>query len=451
MALGSLSVGIPAKLPALPPRDGSVPHAPRRPVKLTDAERELALSNVLRYFPPEQHEMLAAEFAEELDTYGHIYCYRLRPVDYPMQAHRIDEYPARCKQAASIMLMIMNNLDKRVAQYPHELITYGGNGSVFSNWAQYALVMRYLSEMTDRQTLVVYSGHPLGLFPSHPDAPRAIITNGMVIPNYSTRAQLDKMYATCVSQYGQMTAGSYCYIGPQGIVHGTTISILSAARKWLGGRIEGVVYVSSGLGGMSGAQPKAARIAGCIGVTAEVDADALYKRHRQGWVDEVIDKVPALLERLRELRASKESKSIGYLGNIVDLWEAFAKEEEMLVELGSDQTSLHNPFGGGYTPVSLTYEESKAMLVDDPALFKQHVQDSLKRQVTAILKLEQRGLRFWDYGNAFLVEATRAGANVLDEASSKAGLTPDNGGAFRWPSYIQARLPSAPPPGTRRH
>ena len=460
--LSSLRVGVPEVLPAHPGIDESVPHAPRRPVQLNRTERVLALTNVLRYFPKHQHTTLLPELAEELHTLGHIYCHRLRPTAYPMRAHPIDAYPARCRQAASIMLMIQNNLDKEVAQFPHELVTYGGNGSVFSNWAQYLLTMRYLSEMTEDQTLVLYSGHPLGLFPSSPEAPRVVVTNGMVIPNYSSREMYERMYATGVTQYGQMTAGSFCYIGPQGIVHGTTITILSAARKrraaaaaadskggGSGARavevseacgtesLGGLVYVSSGLGGMSGAQPKAAKIAGCVGVIAEVDGAALHKRHAQGWVDEVVTDVALCIERVRIARANKESVSIGFHGNVVTLWEALADRAaagELLVDLGSDQTSLHNPFLGGYYPVSLEFEEARAMMRDDPAQFRACVHASLKRHVAAVNTLAGKGMGFWDYGNAFLIEAYRAGANVMAEGCTRA---PDAGGAFRYPSYVQ--------------
>jgi len=449
--LETLRVGIPAVLPPHPGLDDSVPHAPARPVKLSRAERVLALTNVLRYFPADQHATMLPELAEELRTLGHIYCHRLRPVAYPMKAHPLDAYPAACTQAASIMLMIQNNLDPAVAQFPHELITYGGNGSVFSNWAQYALVMRYLSQMSDEQTLVLYSGHPLGLFPSSKDAPRVIITNGMVVPNYSSRAMYERMYATGVTQYGQMTAGSFAYIGPQGIVHGTTITILSAARKRQanaasrgvvacdGGvarepSLGGLVYLSSGLGGMSGAQPKAARIAGCVGVIAEVDGAALHKRHTQGWVDEIVSDVHECIRRIRSAKSRRECVSIGFHGNVVALWEALALTDELLVDLGSDQTSLHNPYLGGYYPVELTFEEARVMMREDPPRFKTLVQSSLRRHVNAVNTLAQRGMRFWDYGNAFLIEAYRAGAEVLAEGCTDA---PDAGGKFRYPSYVQ--------------
>jgi len=435
-----------------PGTDPNVAHAPRRPINLSEEERERAINNVLRYFPAHQHAALAPELAEELQTLGHVYCHRLRPVKYPMRAAPIGAYPAKSQQAASIMLMIMNNLDPAVAQFPHELVTYGGNGSVFSNWAQYALTMRYLSEMSDEQTLVLYSGHPLGLFPSHADAPRMVITNGMVIPNYSSREMYEKMYALGVTQYGQMTAGSYCYIGPQGIVHGTTITILSAARKYLAhtttpsiaseaaavattarSRLGGVVYLSSGLGGMSGAQPKAAKIAGCVGVIAEIDGTALRKRHEQGWVDEVITDVHACVERMRRARTGRECVSIGFHGNVVSLWEALVDTDDLLVDLGSDQTSLHNPHLGGYYPVQLTFEESREMMRSAPARFKQLVRESLCRHVAAINRLVARGMRFWDYGNAFLIEAFRAGADIMVPGSA----APDQGGKFRYPSYVQ--------------
>lgn len=420
--------GIPSEIPAAKPYDPTVNHAPRRK-KILDADGErLALANALRYFPAEQHAALAPEFADELHRYGRIYMYRYRP-DYAMHARNIDEYPARSRQAAAIMMMIQNNLDPAVAQHPHELITYGGNGAVFQNWAQYRLVMKYLSEMTDEQTLVMYSGHPLGLFPSSPDAPRVVVTNGMVIPNYSKPDDWERLNSLGVSQYGQMTAGSYMYIGPQGIVHGTTITVLNAARrqsKRLGRPIEGMFFVTAGLGGMSGAQPKAGNIAGVVSVTAEINPAAVEKRHAQGWVDEVYTDLDALIARIRQARAAKEAVSLAYQGNVVDLWERLA-DSDIEVELGSDQTSLHNPWAGGYYPVGLSFEESKAMMADDPETFHARVQESLRRQVAAINKLSSRGMYFFDYGNAFLLESSRAGADVMAE----------NGHGFRYPSYVE--------------
>ena len=419
--------GIPDRLPDAKPYDPLVNHAPRRKEILTAEERVLALRNALRYFPEEQHAVLAAEFAEELRRYGRIYMYRFRP-DYEMYARPIDAYPARCRQAAAIMLMIQNNLDKAVAQHPHELITYGGNGAVFQNWAQYLLTMRYLSEMTDEQTLVMYSGHPLGLFPSSPGAPRVVVTNGMVIPNYSRPDDWERFNALGVSQYGQMTAGSYMYIGPQGIVHGTTITVLNAGRRHLkpGQKdLGGLLFVTAGLGGMSGAQPKAGNIAGVVSVTAEINPQAVEKRHSQGWVDEVYTDLDQLLDRVRRAKEAREAVSLAYQGNVVDLWERLA-EENIDVELGSDQTSLHNPWAGGYYPAGLTFEESKAMMADNPEEFKRRVQDSLRRQVAAINKLSARGMYFFDYGNAFLLESSRAGADILNDE-----------GKFRYPSYVQ--------------
>lgn len=420
----------------LPPpreRDNSVPHAPVRTVNLTADERRLALQNALRYFPHTCHCVLAPEFAAELRQYGHIYMYRFRP-DIQMRAYPIDEYPARSRQAAAIMLMIMNNLDPRVAQFPHELVTYGGNGQVFSNWAQFRIVMHYLSEMTEEQTLIMCSGHPQGLFPSSPSAPRAVITNGMVIPNYSSRDMYDKLFALGVTMYGQMTAGSYCYIGPQGIVHGTTIVVLNAGRRHLGvNDLQGKVFVTAGLGGMSGAQAKAAVIAGCIGVVAEVDEAALKKRHEQRWLMEYSSDVDQCVEMIRKARESKKPCSLGYHGNVVDLWERLEQEYEktgdLLVELGSDQTSLHNPFNGGYYPVQVTFEEAKRIMKREPERFKALVQESLRRQVAAINKLTGGGMFFWDYGNAFLLEASRAGADVNKESAPP--------GVFRYPSYVQ--------------
>uniref|UniRef100_K3WTI5 urocanate hydratase n=1 Tax=Globisporangium ultimum (strain ATCC 200006 / CBS 805.95 / DAOM BR144) TaxID=431595 RepID=K3WTI5_GLOUD len=434
--LSSLRNGIPAELPAHPgPHpDTTIPNAPRRRVDLTQDELVLAVQNALRYFPTHQHDVLAPEFAQELKEEGHIYMHRYRPVAYEMKAYPIQDYPAKCKQAAAVMLMIMNNLDRRVAQFPNHLVTYGGNGSVFSNWAQYHLVMQYLSQMTEDQTLIMYSGHPMGLFPSKPEAPRVIITNGMMIPNYSTREMYDKVYAMGNSQYGQMTAGSYCYIGPQGIVHGTTITVLNACRKYLQKEsMSGVVYVSSGLGGMSGAQPKAGVISGAISVTAEIDASAVKKRHEQGWVDEVAADLDACIARIRRAREEKKPISIAYHGNVVTLWERLADEAEkgeLLVELGSDQTSLHNPYNGGYYPVQLTFEESQDMMIKDPEKFKQLVQESLCRHVNAVNRLTSRGMRFWDYGNSFLLESKRAGANILQDADNSAS-------PFKYPSYVQ--------------
>ncbi len=419
--------GIPAELPQPQPYDQEVNHAPRRKEILTRAEKELALKNALRYFEPRHHKVLAKEFADELKKYGRIYMYRFRPI-YEMKARHIDEYPARSRKAAAIMMMIQNNLDPRVAQHPHELITYGGNGAVFQNWAQYRLVMQYLSQMTDEQTLVMYSGHPLGLFPSHEKAPRVVVTNGMVIPNYSKADDWERMNAMGVSQYGQMTAGSYMYIGPQGIVHGTTITVLNAARKRLGsGRdsIHGMLFVTAGLGGMSGAQPKAGNIAGVVSITAEINPKAVAKRHAQGWVDEVHNDLDELIPRALKAMKNGETVSMAYQGNVVDLWERLAAED-VAVDLGSDQTSLHNPWAGGYYPVGLTYEESQKMMADHPELFKEKVQESLRRQVAAINKLTSKGMYFFDYGNAFLLEASRAGADVMK-----------TDGTFCYPSYVQ--------------
>ena len=422
-----IRAGIPDRLPAAKPYDKRINHAPKRKDILSDEEKTLALKNALRYFPVRHHAVLAKEFAEELRRYGRIYMYRLRP-DYEMHARPIGEYPARCRQAAAIMLMIQNNLDKAVAQHPHELITYGGNGAVFQNWAQYRLAMQYLSEMTENQTLVMYSGHPLGLFPSHPDAPRVVVTNGMVIPNYSKPDDWERLNALGVSQYGQMTAGSYMYIGPQGIVHGTTITVMNAARKrFTAGRTDtrGMLFVSSGLGGMSGAQPKAGNISGVVSVVAEINPKAAQKRHEQGWVDELHEALDELIPRIRQAVKAKEVVSMAYVGNVVDLWERLAAEE-IPVDLGSDQTSLHNPWAGGYYPVGLSYEASNKMMAEEPGRFRECVQESLRRQVDAINKLTDRGMYFFDYGNAFLLEASRAGAAVTGE-----------GGRFRYPSYVQ--------------
>ena len=422
-----IRAGIPDRLPAAKPYDKQINHAPKRKDILSDEEKTLALKNALRYFPVRHHAVLAKEFAEELRRYGRIYMYRLRP-DYEMHARPIGEYPARCRQAAAIMLMIQNNLDPRVAQHPHELITYGGNGAVFQNWAQYRLAMQYLSEMTENQTLVMYSGHPLGLFPSHPDAPRVVVTNGMVIPNYSKPDDWERMNALGVSQYGQMTAGSYMYIGPQGIVHGTTITVMNAARKrFTADRRDarGMLFVSSGLGGMSGAQPKAGTISGVVSVIAEINPKAAQKRYEQGWVDELHHSLDELIPRIRRACREREAVSMAYVGNVVDLWERLAAEE-IPVDLGSDQTSLHNPWAGGYYPVDVSYEASNKMMAEEPARFRECVQESLRRQVDAINKLTARGMYFFDYGNAFLLEASRAGAAVMGE-----------GGRFRYPSYVQ--------------
>ncbi len=418
--------GIPAILPEPRAYDHGVNHAPRRKDILTPAEKQLALRNALRYFPAHQHALLAPEFAEELKMYGRIYMYRLRPA-YEMKARPIDDYPARSRQAAAIMMMIQNNLDNAVAQHPHELITYGGNGAVFQNWAQYRLTMKYLSEMTDEQTLVMYSGHPLGLFPSHKDAPRVVVTNGMVIPNYSKPDHWERFNALGVSQYGQMTAGSYMYIGPQGIVHGTTITVLNAARMMRpDGDIGGMLFVSAGLGGMSGAQPKAASISGVVSIVAEINPAAVEKRHKQGWVDEVYTVVDICIDRALNAMKMREAVSLAYQGNVVDLWERLA-ERNVRVDLGSDQTSLHNPWAGGYYPVGYTYEQSLKMMADDPEAFKTAVQASLRRQVAAINALSERGMYFFDYGNAFMLESSRAGADICNAD-----------GTFRYPSYIQS-------------
>ena len=417
-----IRLGIPDTLPESMPYDKDINHAPKRKDILTPEQKRLALRNALRYFPKHLHAQLAPEFAEELKTYGRIYMYRYRP-RYEMYARNIDEYPARSRQAAAIMLMIQNNLDPRVAQHPHELIIYGGNGAIFQNWAQYRLVMKYLSEMTDEQTLVMYSGHPLGLFPSHRNAPRVVVTNGMVIPNYSKPDDWERMNAMGVSQYGQMTAGSYMYIGPQGIVHGTTITVLNAARKVGGDNMK--LFVTAGLGGMSGAQPKAGNIAGVVSVTAEINPKAARKRFEQGWVDELHENLDELIPTIRKAVDERRVVSLAYVGNVVDLWERLAAED-IHVDLGSDQTSLHNPWAGGYYPVGLSLEESKRMMADEPVLFKEKVQASLRRQVAAINKLTAKGMYFFDYGNAFLLESSRAGADIM-----KAD------GTFRYPSYVQ--------------
>lgn len=423
----AVAAGIPKELPETRPYDTTVNHAPKRKKILSPEEEKLALRNALRYFPEELHATLAPEFAAELRDYGRIYMYRFRPT-YAMHAHPIDHYPARSRQAAAIMMMIQNNLDPAVAQHPHELITYGGNGAVFQNWAQYLLTMSYLSRMTDDQTLVMYSGHPLGLFPSHPSAPRVVVTNGMVIPNYSKPDHWEKFNAMGVSQYGQMTAGSYMYIGPQGIVHGTTITVLNAGRRHLReGRkdLGGMLFVTAGLGGMSGAQPKAGNIAGVVTIVAEINPKAVETRRSQGWVDEVYTSLDELIARARYAREKHEAVSLAYLGNVVDLWERLA-DEDIDVELGSDQTSLHNPWAGGYYPAGLSFEESKTMMAENPEEFRRYVQKSLRRQVAAINRLAERGMYFFDYGNAFMLEASRAGADIL-----KAD------GSFRYPSYVQ--------------
>ena len=424
--------GIGTTLPEAKPYDPSINHAPKRKDILTDEEKVLALKNALRYFPKELHAALAPEFAQELKDYGRIYMYRYRP-SYDIYARPIDEYPARCKQAAAIMAMIQNNLDPRVAQHPHELIIYGGNGAIFQNWAQYRLTMQYLATMTDEQTLAMYSGLPMGLFPSHKDAPRVVVTNGMVIPNYSKPDDWERLNALGVSQYGQMTAGSYMYIGPQGIVHGTTITVMNAARKQLRQRglkgtaeeRKGMLFVTAGLGGMSGAQPKAGNIAGVVSVTAEINPKAAQKRYEQGWVDELHTDLTELIARVRRAQDNKEVVSLAFIGNVVDLWERLA-DENIHVDLGSDQTSLHNPWAGGYYPVGYSLEESQRMMADEPDRFREAVQASLRRHVAAINRLNDNGMYFFDYGNAFLLESSRAGADVLQAD-----------GSFRYPSYVQ--------------
>ncbi|MEL4306552.1 urocanate hydratase [Joostella sp. CR20] len=429
--------GIPTKLPPKKTYDTSVNHAPKRKDILTAEEKKLALKNALRYFDKEFHAELLPEFKEELETYGRIYMYRLRP-DYDMYARPIDAYPAKSKQAAAIMLMIMNNLDPKVAQHPHELITYGGNGAVFQNWAQYRLTMQYLATMNDEQTLVMYSGHPMGLFPSHKNAPRVVVTNGMMIPNYSKQDDWEKFNALGVTQYGQMTAGSYMYIGPQGIVHGTTITVLNGFRK-IGKDPKGSVFVTSGLGGMSGAQPKAGNIAGCITVCAEVNPKAIETRHSQGWVDEVITDVDTLVTRVKKAKADKETVSIAYQGNVVEVWEAFDKEE-IHIDLGSDQTSLHNPWAGGYYPVDVSFENAQKMMASDVETFKLKVQESLRRQASAINKHTQKGTYFFDYGNAFLLEASRAGAKIYKNENGEfvdSSSLREGDGGWAYPSYVQ--------------
>ncbi len=421
-----ISEGIPSELPVQKPYDSNINHAPKRKDLLNVAEKRLAVKNALRYFPVKFHQVLAKEFALELKEYGRIYMYRFRP-DYEIKARNLDDFPYRSRSAASIMLMISNNLDNSVAQHPHELITYGGNGAVFQNWAQYRITMKYLSEITDEQTLVVYSGHPLGLFPSHKDSPRLVVTNGMVIPNYSSQDHWEKFNALGVSQYGQMTAGSYMYIGPQGIVHGTAITLLNAGRmiSKSGEGLSGKLFVSSGLGGMSGAQPKAAGIAGIISVIAEVNPLAIKTRYSQGWVDEVYSDIDKLVKRVGQAKSDNELTSIAYEGNIVDIWERFA-DENIKVDLGSDQTSLHNPWAGGYYPAGLSFAESNMMMSSDPEKFKETVRKSLVRQVDAINRHTKKGTYFFDYGNAFLLEASRAGADILK-----------SDGEFRYPSYVQ--------------
>ena len=416
--------GIPENLPPKRAYDSSYNHAPKRKSVLNAEETKLALKNALRYFDKKHHAVLIEEFKNELDTYGRIYMYRFRPT-HKIVAHPINDYPANSKQAAAIMLMIQNNLDDTIAQHPHELITYGGNGSVFSNWAQYRLTMQYLSQMTDNQTLVMYSGHPMGLFPSHPEAPRVVVTNGMMIPNYSKPDDWEKFNALGVSQYGQMTAGSYMYIGPQGIVHGTTITVLNAFRK-IKKSPSGNVFLTAGLGGMSGAQPKAGNIAGCITVCAEVNEKAIHTRHSQGWVDEVFMDLEALVQRVRKAKTDKEIVSIAYLGNVIDVWEAFYTSD-IHVDLGSDQTSLHNPWAGGYYPAGISYEEANTLMGSNPELFKEKVKSSLRRHAANIQKHTDNGTYFFDYGNAFLLEASRAGADIMAK----------NGIDFKYPSYVQ--------------
>ncbi|OCK43287.1 urocanate hydratase [Tenacibaculum soleae] len=419
--------GIPNELPEMPVYDSSINRAPKRKEILTAEEKKLALRNALRYFDKKHHEVLLPEFADELEQYGRIYMYRFRPT-YKMHARDIKEYPGKCEQAKSIMLMIQNNLDYAVAQHPHELITYGGNGAVFSNWAQYLLTMQYLSKMTDKQTLTMYSGHPMGLFPSHKDAPRVVVTNGMVIPNYSKPDDLEKFNALGVSQYGQMTAGSYMYIGPQGIVHGTTITVLNGFRK-INKEPKGNLFVTAGLGGMSGAQPKAGNIAGCITVCAEVNPKITQLRLDQGWIDEKITDLDILVARVEKAKESKETVSLAYLGNIVDVWEKF-DEANVHVDLGSDQTSLHNPWAGGYYPADISFDDANEMMANEPELFKEKVQETLRRHAKAINKHTAKGTYFFDYGNAFLLEASRAGADVMAE-------NPTIGREFKYPSYVQ--------------
>jgi urocanate hydratase len=424
-----IAEGIPDEMPQHPGMDASVDHAPKRRQVLTPKEKQLALRNALRYFDKKDHPLLAKEFADELNSFGRIVMWRFRPTEYEMKAHPIDDYPANIPEAAAIMLMIQNNLDPAVAQFPHELITYGGNGAVFQNWAQYRLTMKYLSEMENDQTLVMYSGHPMGLFPSNINAPRVVVTNGMMIPSESTPDNYERLNALGVTQYGQMTAGSYMYIGPQGIVHGTTITLLNAARAHLGisgdSGLGGVTFVTSGLGGMSGAQAKAAVIAGASCIVAESNAHAAHKRHEQGWLSEVTDDIDRAIDRMVEVAEKKEAVSIGFIGNIVDLWERLV-DRNVRVDLGSDQTSLHNPFQGGYFPAGFSYDESAAMLSDDPERFADEVRKTLCRHAEAVNALSEQGMYFWDYGNAFLLEASRAGADVLN-----------SDGSFRYPSYVE--------------
>ena len=419
--------GIPTGLPQTKPFETQINHAPKRKEILTEEEKKLALKNALRYFEPQFHAELSTEFKEELEKYGRIYMYRFRP-DYEIYARPISEYPGKSLQAKAIMLMIQNNLSYAVAQHPHELITYGGNGAVFQNWAQYLLTMKYLSEMTDEQTLVMYSGHPMGLFPSHKDAPRMVVTNGMVIPNYSKPDDWEKFNALGVSQYGQMTAGSYMYIGPQGIVHGTTITVLNAFRK-IKKSPKGGLFVTSGLGGMSGAQPKAGNIAGCITVCAEVNPKITKIRHEQKWVDEIHENLDELVARVRKAQETQETISLAYLGNVVEVWEKF-DQENLKIDIGSDQTSLHNPWAGGYYPVGISFEESNRMMAENPTLFKEKVQETLRKHAAAINKHTAKGTYFFDYGNAFLLECSRAGADVLSE-------NPSLGREFKYPSYVQ--------------
>lgn len=427
---------IPLPTRSWPNRNPKIAHAPKRNHGLSAEGKQKAVGNALRYFPAVLHDQLAAEFAEELEDFGHIYMYRYLP-SFPLRAYPLDDIQAKTREGASIIHMILNNLDPKVAQFPEELVTYGGNGQVFSNWAQFWLTLHYLMTMSQEQTLVMYSGHPMGLFPSNAANPRLIITNGMVIPNYSTRDDYDRMFALGVTMYGQMTAGSYCYIGPQGIVHGTTLTLLNAGRKYLGlNSLSGKVFLTSGLGGMSGAQAKAAVICGCIGIVAEVSYEALKKRHDQGWVSEIIDDLDKLMARVIKARAEKEATSIGYHGNVVDIWERFVQHlertGELLVDLGSDQTSCHAPFSGGYYPVQLSFSDGNQVLAEDPERFKSLVKSSIVRQVTAINKLSDAGLFFWDYGNAFLLEARRAGADVSPKDKQEVEAT-----AFRYPSYVQ--------------
>jgi urocanate hydratase len=432
----AIRAGIPSSLPNAPEYDTAINHAPKRKDILSPDEKKLALRNALRYFPQHLHVSLVEEFRHELEVYGRIYMYRFRPT-YAMHARPIDQYPAKSQQAAAIMLMIQNNLDPRVAQHPHELITYGGNGGVFQNWAQYLLTMEYLSEMGDDQTLVMYSGHPLGLFPSHKDAPRVVVTNGMMIPNYSKPDDWEKFNALGVTQYGQMTAGSYMYIGPQGIVHGTTITVMNAARRMREQRgmkaTDPILFITAGLGGMSGAQPKAGNIAGVVSVTAEVNPKAAYKRHEQGWVDVITDNLDDLSNAVREAMANNKVTSFAYIGNIVDVWEKF-DAEGITVHLGSDQTSLHNPWAGGYYPVGISYEESNRMMAEQPEEFKKRVQETLRRHAAAVNKHAAKGMYFFDYGNAFLLESSRAGADVMASEEQRKGRKPRE---FKYPSYVQ--------------